>query len=397
VTRDPVQVTLGECIARGGEASIMTVPANPRVLAKIYHQPTDERAEKLAVMIERPPATLHRLPALTVAWPLRRIAAPDSRRVIGFLMPRVPAATPAAMLHNMKSRLVANPRFTWRYLVRAATNLAAVVEALHAAGCVMGDVNDQGVLVSDTALVTLVDCDSFQIADPETGRVFRSTVGTGAFTPPELAGCRFDGVDRTPDHDRFGLAVVIYQFLMGCHPFQVTVEQAGPIEKIDGDKGDDPVEVAALEDAIRQGLYADSNDTVEPPPMSPPLALLPDSTRALFRAAFAPLAGSRPTAASWARELWTLERDLNVCAQNANHLFPRHLTACPWCDRIERLGGRDPFPSVQAIESGEHLRRAPTTPYSWSSPRPRAHPDRRIRWRLAHERAQAREWRPRSR
>jgi len=56
---------------------------------------------------------------------------------------------------------------------------------------------------------------------PATARVFRCTVGTGLFTPPELAGRSFASVDRTEAHDRFGLAVLIYQFLMGCHPFQI--------------------------------------------------------------------------------------------------------------------------------------------------------------------------------
>jgi hypothetical protein len=37
-------------------------------------------------------------------------------------------------------------------------------------------------------LVTFIDCDSFQVKEPTTGRVFRCVVGKGEYTAPELAG-----------------------------------------------------------------------------------------------------------------------------------------------------------------------------------------------------------------
>src|SRR5262249_58599826 len=168
-------------------------------------------------------------------------------------------------------RLASHPHFNWRYLVRAAMNLALTFQKVHERGYVVGDVNDQGVLVTGNAVVALVDCDSFQVRDPRSGRVFRCTVGTSLFTPPELAGCSFANVDRTQTHDLFGLAVVIYQFLMGCHPFQVKVAASD--------------DVVSIEDCIRRGLYPDITPGAMQSPVSPPLYLLPRSTRALFRAA----------------------------------------------------------------------------------------------------------------
>ena len=375
---------LGECLGRGGEATIFALKSDPSSIAKLYHHPTAERAEKLAVMIDHPPSGLIVNGHTVIAWPTRRLfTPPGTGRFTGCLMPRVSAGVRAALLHNMKSRLVANPHFTWRYLVRAAMNLALTFQKVHAAGYVIGDVNDQGVLVSDSALVSLVDCDSFQVSDPRTGRTFRCPVGMSLYTPPELIGCRFSQVDRTPNHDLFGLAVIVYQFLMGCHPFQVKVADAD--------------DVVAIEDAIGRGLYPDVAGAPAPSPVSPPIGILPESTRSLFRQAFATGAPARPAAAAWAHELWTIERGLRNCATNDHHAYADQLGACPWCERVTQLGGRDPFPSTDAIAAGEHLRRYGAPQFSWDSPRPRAHHDRRLRWRQQYQRSSPRVWRPRGR
>jgi DNA-binding helix-hairpin-helix protein with protein kinase domain len=380
-------LALGECLGRGGEATIFALASNPAHVVKLYHQPRPDRTAKLTAMIARPPHPLQVGAHTVIAWPLRALVAPDgSGRLTGCVMPRVTGGTRAAELHNMKSRLVVSPHFTWQYLVRAATNLCAAVQHVHDAGYVIGDVNDQGVLISDHALASLVDCDSFQVTDARTGRVFRCPVGTGAYTPPELSGCRFADVDRTAAHDRFGLGVLIYQFLMGCHPFQTVREE-----------DDEPM---ALEDAIARGRYADADGGAERAPVSPALDVLPPNTRHLFRLALNGRPEERPTASAWARELWTLDRSLCRCGTNANHWFSRHRVACPWCERTSELGGRDPFPSPEAIAAGDHLRRPAAPQYSWASPRPRAHYDRRRRPPSAASpspRPLPRTWRPRSR
>ena len=377
---------LGECLGRGGEATIFALTADPALVAKLYHHARPERAAKLAIMIARPPHPLLMGGHTVLAWPTRRLFASDgSGRLAGCLMPRVAGGTRAAELHNMKSRLVVSPHFTWRYLVRAAMNVAVAVQHVHDAGYVIGDLNDQGVLISDHALASLVDCDSFQVLDPASGRVFRCPVGTGAYTPPELAGCRFADVDRTARHDQFGLAVLLYQLLMGCHPFQV--------RRADDDDG------IAIEDAIARGQYADAGPGVERAPVSPALDVLPPDVRRLFRLAFGGQPHDRPSAASWAQALWTIDCEVRSCGANANHWFGAHRASCPWCERAAELGGRDPYPSPAAIAAGEHLRRPLPSQYSWTSPRPRAHYDRRQRSREAPQQSAGavRTWRPRSR
>ena len=86
----------------------------------------------------------------------------------------------------------------------------------------------RSVSVGDDALVTLMDTDSFQVRDPQNGVIYRCHVGTPEYTPSELQGRDFASVDRAPEHDLFGLAVLIFQLLMeGTHPFAGTFQGRG--------------------------------------------------------------------------------------------------------------------------------------------------------------------------
>src|SRR5688500_250906 len=80
-------------IGAGGEARVFQAPWDPRLAAKVYHRPTEERARKLARMVAAPPAMPdggHR----TAAWPLDLLRSPSDGRVVGFVMPRVVGMRP---------------------------------------------------------------------------------------------------------------------------------------------------------------------------------------------------------------------------------------------------------------------------------------------------------------
>ena len=64
----------------------------------------------------------------------------------------------------------------------------------------------------------MVDCDSYGFTDPTTGRTFVNNMGRPDFQAPEAQD---DYTDRTQNHDRFGLAVIIFHLLTGYHPYTV--------------------------------------------------------------------------------------------------------------------------------------------------------------------------------
>ena len=103
-------------------------------------------------------------------------------------MPRIKGMQNIIDYYNPKSRKAHAPLFHYGYLLRTARNLAAAFRALHARGYVIGDVHQSDVLVADSALVTIVGADSFQVRDPASGLVYPGIVGKSEFTPPELQG-----------------------------------------------------------------------------------------------------------------------------------------------------------------------------------------------------------------
>lgn len=341
-------------LGTGGEARIYSVPNEPDLVAKIYHQPDESYVHKLAAMLANPPKDPAKAQGHTsIVWPTELLRSLDAKhQVCGFLMERVHRMRCVIDVYHPGTRRRQAPLFNYAYLHRTARNLAAAVGALHAGGYVIGDVNESNVLVSETALVTLVDTDSFQVRDPKTGVVYRSPVGKAEFTPPELQGKVFAEIDRRPEHDLFGLGVLIFQLMMeGTHPFAGVYTGAGEPP---------PIEARILAGHFPYG--AGKGAPYRPMPAAPPLGMLTPQLRHLFIRCF--IEGfrnpqARPSAHTWQEALKESETALRPCAANSQHLYGQHLAECPWCKRARQLSGRDPFPSLVAIKQGQHLQRLP--------------------------------------
>jgi hypothetical protein len=336
-------------LGSGGEARIFEIAQDTRLVAKIYHDANETPARKLAVMRDNPPHDpMAGTGERTIAWVEDVLLAKNGTvRAVGFLMPRVSDRLPVFTFYNPSARREKCPLSNWFYLHRTARNLAAAVRAIHERGYVIGDVNESNILASETALVTLVDTDSFQVRDPETGTVYRCPVGRPDFTPPELQGRAFADQDRTPQHDLFGLATLIFLLLMeGAHPFAGVYTGAG--------------EPPPYEARIAAGHFPHGTRSVpyRPAASAVPFSVLHPHLQALFMRCFEAGHDSpalRPTAAEWAEALLEAEQALVTCAANPQHRFGSHLPSCPWCERTRLLNGRDPFPSIQSVRSGTHL------------------------------------------
>jgi DNA-binding helix-hairpin-helix protein with protein kinase domain len=340
----PVRVLSRATLGVGGEARIFAVEGAPKLAAKIYHRPRPEHAAKLQAMLaNRPEDPLASQGHVSIAWPTDLLLAGDAgRRTLGFLMPRVVGMNPIIDFYHPKTRRKKHPLFTYRYLLRTARNLAACVGALHARDYVIGDLNESNIMVEDTALVSFVDTDSFQVPDAAHGCVHRCRVGKPEFTPPELQSVRFEWVDRKPEHDLFGLAVLFFQLLMeGIHPFAGWYPGRG--------------EPPSLEERIGAGSFPYALGGVHgtrPMPTAPPFELLDPGIRTLFVRCFVKGHGApaqRPDAQAWQAALLKAEESLTACSDNPQHLYGNHLTSCPWCARRERLKGIDPFPSEEDL------------------------------------------------
>ncbi len=315
-------IKLGERLGAGGEGAVYAVEGHPALAAKIYHKPLDaEHVEKMQAMIAR------RSEALDVvsAWP-QSLLFDARRQACGILLPKINNALQLHELYGTSNRRQNFPDAKWHHLVLAARNVAAAFECMHQAGIVVGDVNQGNLLVDREMCVRFIDCDSFQIqAD---GRTFPCPVGTPHFTPPELQSKNLRDEARTPEQDRFGMAVLMFHLLfVGRHPFAGRFYGAGEL---------------TIEKAIAERRFAFSKDRsetlVEPPPASLLLTDVTPGAAALFEAAFRAEPDARPSARAWAEELESLIRQRKPCNLDQAHIYYGPLTECPWC-RIEDEGG----------------------------------------------------------
>ena len=334
---DGALLALRKQLYMGGEGTIYAVRDDTTCVVKIYKDISMERAVKLLTMLLNPPTDpAHEPEHVSFAWPIDRMLD-EFGTCLGFLMPYIQPShnSPLSKLINPKARRKLARGITWEFLLRAATNLTSVVAALHERGYVIGDLNENNVLVSNTALVTLVDCDSMQVPTVS-GATYHCTVGSSEYTPAELQHADFADVKRQPYHDAFGLAVLIFQLLMeGQHPFQG--KWFGP--------GEPPSIEARI--AIGDWPYASTAHST-PAANALPLTLLPPSLQQLMWDCFVNGHRSpdqRPTAEQWHAALQSTEKTLITCGVNDQHRYNNHLDHCPWCERAA-VGVPDPYPTL---------------------------------------------------
>ena len=340
---DGHSVSLTTEIGSGGEGVIYASLSEPLQCAKIYTKPVlPETYTKLSLMVSNPPPDptyklrMHR----SICWPTALLyKSPSKNALAGFFMPKLD------LERFRKALLFIDPQdrtarfgggFTWKHLVTAATNIASAVAAIHEQGYCIGDLNESNILIGPNALISLIDCDSFQVPDAAAGKTYRSPVGKGEYLAPELSGKHLPDVDRTIASDSFALAVLLFQLLMeGTHPYQA--------------KGRLVENAPSTEAKILLGHfpYGMRHKEIAPPDHAPPFEMLHPEMRKLFDRCFTRGHGSpdqRPTAREWYSLLRNLDSTFRECGTNPNHLYFDQLRSCPWCE-IEPRRGRDPFPS----------------------------------------------------
>ena len=324
---------LADKLKQGGEGAVYDVQGRSDLVAKIYRGQIDkQKAEKLTLMVSLRTDRLLKL----AAWPIDTLFDRVHGRMNGFLMNKLVGYEDVHILYGVKSRLAQFPEARWPFLIQTASNIARAFKVIHEQNHVIGDVNQGSVGVSKRATVTLFDCDSFQIA--ANGRQYLCAVGVDTHTPPELQGRSLQGVVRSPNHDDFGLAVIIFQLLfLGRHPF------AG---KFLGASETPPLPKLISEYRFAYGPSARSR-LMEQPTGTIPLEAVSLPVANLFERAFSP-GGVRPSPESWIEALNGLALNLKQCTANTGHSYLKSLMTCPWC-KVEGLSGVLIFTPVYAV------------------------------------------------
>ncbi len=290
-------ITLGQELGSGGQGTVYAVDGHGELAAKIYKdRPEEATAAKLRFMIDhRPDDPLKRAGrGISIAWPTD-LLLDDENRVIGFLMERVNSRRLIWEVFTPGTGLKVHLKF----LYTVAHNLWAATAALHNGNYVIGDVNDQNLLVAENALVTFVDTDSLQVGDG--GTVYPCSVGRREYLPPQPVKPAGGGL--TVKHDRWSLAVLTYRLLMkGQFP---------PLPQL----GARP-----LDGGFR-------------PYDEPRFGMLDRDIQHLFRKCFNAWddSDSWPRAEIWIQTLRKALGSLTKCPRNEEHYYDQRLGSCPWC------------------------------------------------------------------
>lgn len=312
-------IILGKPIGKGGEGEVYELNDNSHRAIKLYTLDNLlDREAKIIAMVSAGLASSTNL----VSFPLD-VVRDKKGSFRGFSMRQITGHKPLFQLYAPGARKQNFPKADYRFLIRTAANIARAIEAVHHAGCVIGDINHSSILVSDQATVALIDADSFQFI--RGSNRFLCRVGVQEYTPPELQEQSLSDKERTINHDSFGLAVIIFQLLfMGRHPFSGAYEN-GEITP---------------QKAIKEFRFAYTNKRrvgMKTPPGAPLLTDFPIEIQNAFDLAFDP-EKKRPNSTQWIALLADFERKLSHCGTNTLHYYSSVAPGCSWC-RIEQSAG----------------------------------------------------------
>ena len=378
------EVELGERLGAGGEGAVHEVRGRPREVVKIYHTPTDditravleERSRKLPAMVNLfrrekilADEVVHGKNHQLLTWPIDVIDSPAGE-FLGFIMLRAEgtAGIQRLYMHELRSREAGLAQVDPYFLHQLAMNLCKAVLAVHRSGCVIGDLKASNLMATPDGLLTILDTDSFQVRDPDSGVVFRCPVSSDEYRPPEL---KSTDVEISETHDRFVLAILVFQILMeGQHPFAAKYTGAR------ADDQDDP----SLQDRIDMGQFPHFHSAGNPweiPPNLLSMNILHSELRDLFRRCFVDGHAHperRPRPEDWLKTLRALVEDRSrwrQCSLHARHVHNAGLGQCPWCALAMSEEEHFPSPPPRDLPAMEReLPRHPSARPPLESPAP---------------------------
>src|ERR1700722_6838530 len=285
---NPIVLDTNPLSAAGGEGSVYRIINTTKYsnhCVKVFHESkrTDKKKNKITFMIANEPRNLAPLP-YHFCWPTE-IVYDDSHEFIGFIMPL--AFPNSEKLYELAAlNLSARLNATWQKFdrrtemgiqnrLKICIQLSGVVHALHQSKLyTIVDLKPQNILITAEGKLSVTDIDSFQVFSGLT--VYPGDVVTPEYAPAEFHSGKNSGQNVAYSWDHFSLAVIVYEILLGLHPYTASVKETHLIAETIGDK-------------IKGGLFVHGANrhylSVTPPPHHK-FHELPLPIKALFYKAF---------------------------------------------------------------------------------------------------------------
>ncbi len=300
-----------------GEVYRATSDSGDQYCVKILTKPKDDVFDKLRYMVSQPPGIISRGWG-KLCWPIDLVFKPRVAEPVGYVMALAfDDSLELSNLTNLRWPGGERPELAVKVdrkspqslsnRLKISCNIAAAIEHIHAMGYVFVDLKPQNVLISPKGEVSVVDLDSLQIKVGPL--VYRGPLGSPEYMPSESYQMDF-GVGPAVEQswDCFALAVIIYEILLGIHPYTGALKPSAP-------------DCPTIADSIRFRMYVHgvnrSQFQVIPPPHDG-VAKLPPEIINLFSDAFeSPRPAGRPTATAWVQALRPAAKQTEIPAAPA--------------------------------------------------------------------------------
>ncbi len=228
-------------IHSGGEGVIRkTEGRTPCCAAKLYH-----RAKILVYLKDKISFMVKNSPLVNASYDLRDVIiwpqemVFENGRFVGFIMPMVSAGIKLFSIINYVTQSGNTYHQDWdkfdpqrpnalEIRFKICYNLAKAIGLLHDTGkYVLVDIKPENILIKTTGHCSIIDLDSIQITQNNL-LLFKASAQTPETAPPEFHQKRIDPSHDVimPTWDFFSYAVVIYQVLLGIHPFQASAKDS---------------------------------------------------------------------------------------------------------------------------------------------------------------------------
>ncbi len=200
------KVRLVRQIGTGGEGDIFLTDLGLVCKTYLPDKINTRQVDKLRLMVD------HQLSHPGICWPLDLVSN-DQGEVIGYVMEAAQGQNLQTTVFTPRKTLYEKfPDWTRTHLVRLCLSVLEKFAFLHDKNVLVGDINQFNILVQSETEVYFVDTDSYQIEG------YPCPVGTVNFTAPEIQGRDFKGFLRTPEHEMFALATLLFMILVPGKP-----------------------------------------------------------------------------------------------------------------------------------------------------------------------------------
>lgn len=332
---DPVR--LGSELSRGGEGTVFRIPGFPGKIAKIFHNfnLSDKDEQKLKYLrSQKQNAVISGTPI--ASFPDELLYTAD-HRLCGYVMQYMPTTmTLSLVTRDSVLRTKALPNLNYRGLIAIAYNLSEAIAHLHSQNIVVGDMNQNNILVNPDGTIYLIDVNSFDVTDDQ-GIHHPCCVGFSELLAPELQSTGLlKDKHFTKESDCFSLAIHIFHLLMqNADPFSFvpTKPRSASTSNISLN--------ASNNDAIIRGesVFFREVPGKKLPHWVPPLDSLPTYIVELFHRTFSydvsnalDTIATRPTAQEWVDGLAKFYQEpMRHCNNDPFHWYLRSHTECPLC------------------------------------------------------------------